>query len=148
MSFASSDISALPAHVRALFEQAGRLPGPSTQSAVGGYGSGLAPTNGNLPSTGGYISPFGGAPFPFNMDTGGAGMGSKPGGYGATPEKAVGETVPSMPMRVRPISRTRQTAMRRGYSPSTNLSQYLPRNYVNAQLQQANATPAMRGYYG
>lgn len=144
MSFISSDMSALPPHLRALFEQAGKQPG----SAVGGYGSGVAPTTGYAPPTGGYISPFGGSPFPYNMDFGGVGTAPKPGGYGATPEKAPGEVLPSTPMRVRPISQTRLMAMRRGQRPSNNLSQYLPRDYVAAQMKQANVTPQMQRYYG
>lgn len=144
MSFISSDMSALPPHLRALFQQAGTAPG----SAVGGYGSGVAPTTGYAPPTGGYISPFGGSPFPYNIDFGGVGNTSKPGGYGATPEKAPGEVLPSTPMRVRPLSQTRRTAMQRGYTSGTNASQYLPRNYVQAQMNQAKATPQMRGYYG
>ena len=144
MAFISSDMSALPAHLRALFEQSGKQPGP----AVGGYGSGVAPTTGYAPPTGGYISPFGGSPFPYNVDFGGVGASSKPGGYGAAPEKAPGEVLPSTPMRVRPLSRTQLLAMKRGYRSSNDTSQYLPRNYVQAQMKQANVTPQMKNYYG
>lgn len=144
MSFMSSDINQLPAHVQAIFRAAGKLPGP----AVGGYGTGVAPTTGDAPATGGYISPFGGSPFPYNMDTGGVGGAGGPGGYQAKPPQAVGEVLPSTPMRVRPIGRTRLMAMKRGYRPGADGSQYLPRDYVQKQLQMANATPKMGQHYG
>lgn len=146
MSLISTDMNALPAHLRRLFEQAGTAPGGT--SAVGGYGTGVAPTTGFNPATGGYISPFGGSPYPWNVDTGGAGSPSKPGGYGATPPAAPAEVLPSQPIRTRPLSRTRMQAMQRGYRPSSDASRYLPRNYVAQQMRQQNIPTASQNYYG
>lgn len=151
MSFISTNMQALPPHLRQLFEQAGQQPG-GTGSAVGGYGTGVGATVGSMPPTGQYIGPLGGSPWPFNQDIGGVGVPAKPGNIGAAPEQAPGEAMPSMPMtpqRVRPISQTRLMAMRRGQRPSHNASQYLPRDYVKRQLQMAGMMPAMQqGLYG